>query len=520
MSHDVDPALLAAELRARAEHARHPYDTAVWRLVGGDPTAGLDAIRRGLPALKATTTAQPSTGFDAARLALVADDPAAPSLATAAIDDALARFIAGDRQYHAAMLAIIAGDDTRAAAFQADLDAFTASHDAFRSGQPSGVADISRGLLARDAAMTNAGVSTLLAWHLRRVRARSDFFNSSRGVISLDAIVALILAHRRGLAISVGPEYRSAKMPLLVLHIADWDGRPLPRAKPIQLVTDLVAGPWLRTHGIAIEDPPPFSPSKAQGATRTARAPTASTPEQQEAARQALAARVRGPGSPWQLAGWSLMLGDVSGAREHLARKAAEVRQQWQASAPSGGGLSRLFSKDRALPNPNYVRSHFGFALALGDEAGLRESGAALQAWLRTQEGRGWGIYAHTVGYLDLVCDLVAGGDRSRPPRTEVEQVIGLLPSTRVAAIALVDRDPALFRTGLEEMLSQHATSLERKTAPPPPICEPAVHLAAAARRLGVPVQVDERFAAWPVPVEGARLPCDLLGRAIWSGVG
>ena len=89
-----------------------------------------------------------------------------------------------------------------------------------------------------------------------------------------------------------------------------------------------------------------------------------------------------------------------------------------------------------------------------------------------------------------------------------------------IAAIALFGRDGGLLREGLEGMLTEHAKTLERKTSPPPPICEPAVHIAAAARRLGMPLTVDERFAAWPVPTEGARLPCDLLGRAIWTASG
>ena len=197
------------------------------------------------------------------------------------------------------------------------------------------------------------------------------------------------------------------------------------------------------------------------------------------------------------------MLGDTPGGRAHLEAAAADARRRWQ-----------------ALPNPNVVREHFALALVLGNEAGLRESIPTMQAWLRTQEGRSWPVYGHAEGYLDLICDLVSGGDRSRPSRAAVEQVIGPLSSTRVAAIALAERDDALLREGLEAMLVEHAKTLERKTSPPPPVCAPAVHVAAAARRLGIPVKVDEQFASWPVPVEGARLPCDLLGRALWSGPG
>src|SRR5687768_10966577 len=98
------------------------------------------------------------------------------------------------------MLALMAGDDGRARSHQVDLDGFVGSHDKLRGGQPSQVADIPRGLLARDAIRVTAGLEALLAWHLRRARARSEIFNSSRGVISLEAIVALLLAHKRGLA--------------------------------------------------------------------------------------------------------------------------------------------------------------------------------------------------------------------------------------------------------------------------------------------------------------------------------
>ena len=514
MAEERDPALLTAELQARVEHARGPYDEAVWRLLLGEAEAGLASLRRGLPGLISSAPASLGT----ARLAVLVDDQSAPSLAAAAIDDVLAGFVAGDREYHATTLALMAGDTGRAVAQLAQLDAYVASHDALRSGQPASVSDIPRGLLLRDPRMTTAGLAALLAWHLRRARQRSDIFNSSHGVISLEAIVGLVLAHRLGLATPVERTYRAAELPLLVLHVSEWNGRPLPRAQSIRVVSDLVAGPWLRLLGIPIEDAPAPTPHPKGPAKRSTRGPTLSPPEEQSGARRALQARVQGAGSAWQLASWALMLGDVVAARRHLQAAADSARDRWRASAPPSGGLSRLFSKDQALPNQNIVREHFGYALALGDEGGLRESIPVLQGWLRTQEGRGWGVYAHTSGYLDLICDLIGGGDRSNPARSEVEKVSGGLSSTRVAAIALFDRDAALLREGLDEMLAEHAKNLERKSSPPPPICEPAVHLAAAARRLGISVMTNDQFAAWPVPVDGARLPCDLLGRALWTG--
>jgi hypothetical protein len=507
-----DPGLLRAELLARVERAREPYDEAVWRLLLGDAEAGLDTIRRALPDLLARTPAN----LQLAKLALLAGDPTAPDAAAAAIDDTLARFVPGSREYHATLLALMAGDDDQASRHQTSLAAYVATHDKLRGGEPAGIADVPRGLLDQNADRLTAGIQTLLAFHLRRARARSDVFNSSRGVISLDAIVALILCHRRGLDIPVQATYRAAQIPLLVLHLTEWQGRPLPRAMPISVVTDLVAGPWLRSHGLTIE-PAPAPVPRPVPAKRTASPPAASPPAEQSASRHALQARVRLGGSPWQLASWAMILGDPAGGRAQLETAAAEARRRWQASAPQGGGLSRWFSKDQALPNQNFVREHFALALVIGDEAGLRETTNQLQAWLRTQEGKPWPIYGHAHGYLDHICDLIGGGDRSRPSRDAVEQVMGPLSSARVAAIALADRDPNLLREALESMLSEHAKALERKSSPPAPVCAPAVHFALAARRLGMPVAVDERFAAWPVPIEGARVPCDLLGRALWG---
>lgn len=515
-----DPELIEAELRARAERASDPYDEAVWRLMLGEADAGLAALRSAIDALAGATP----TLF-AAQLALLAGDPRAPALAAAAGGDTITRFVAGNREYHAALLALIAGDDDQARSHLADLRTFTAFHDKLRGGQPAAVADIPGGLLVGNAGPVTTGLEALLSWHVRRARARSDVFNSSRAVISLDAIVALILAHRRGLAVPIEPAHRAAQVPLLVVYLTEWQEKPLPRALPISIVTDLVAGPWLREHGIALDDPPaPIGRETAPSATASNRAPTKPPPSseaEQAEARRALEVRMRRGGNPWQLASWSLLLDhDVSTARGHLQAAAIDARERWQSSAPQGGGLSRWFSKGQALPNQNIVREHLGFALALGDEAGLRETIPVLQAWLRTQEGRTSSVYAHAAGYLDLVGDLVGGADRATPSRTAVEQVSGPLPSTRVAAIALFERDATFFREGLESMLAEHAAAIERKTSPPPPICEPAVHLAAAARRLGVPVAVDERYATWPVPIEGARLACDVLGRALWTGVG
>jgi hypothetical protein len=499
-----ESALLQAELQARAEQARDPLDEAVWRLLAGQADAGLATIRRGVPELRSLAPASAHL----AQVALLAGDPTASELAAAAVDEALGRYVPGNREYHATVLALIAGDEELARSHQAALDAFVSSRDTFRGGQPTRIADITGGLLDRDINRVTIGMETLLAWHLRRARARSDVFNSSRGVISLDAIVALLLAHRRGLDIPIHQSYRVAQVPLLVLHVAEWQGRPLPRAMPISVITDLVAGPWLRAHGLGPE-PAPTVAARPATRKRTPGPQAVTPPIDQVAARRALEARLALGGHPWQLASWALVLGDASAGRAHLRAAATETRRRWQASVAQGGG-----------PNANVVREHFALALVLGDESSLRETIPAMQTWLRTQDGRPWSPYANADGYLDLICDLIGGGGRSQPPRAEVEQVMGPLSSTRVAAIALAVRETARLREGLESMLTEHAKMLERKSSPPPPICAPAVHLAAAARRLAVPVTVDERFSKWPVPLEGARLPCDLLGRGLWSGLG
>lgn len=510
----MGPELLMAELRARSEHALSPFDAAVWRLQLGEADAGLEVIRSSIPQL----LVEPPPTPDGAHLALLAGDAeAAARLAVDAMPEVTRRYVAGSREYHGAMLAILAGDDEAATSKQAELDRFVASHDKLRGGQPAAIAQIPRGLLERDGGQVAAGIATLLGWHLRRARARSDVFNSSGAVVSIDAIVAILLAHRRGIGVAVDERFRAATVPLLALYLTEWEGRPLPRNVPLSIVTDLVAGPWLRRLDVVIEDPPIHGPGGKTATMRTARAKGVSTGADGQAARAILEERLGRGGTPWHLAGWALMLGDPVRAREYLRRGAAEARQRWRDSRPQIGGALRWLSKDQGLPNQNFVREHFGFALALQDDEEMAETTPHLQAWLRTQEDRGPLIYAHAHGYLDLICDLLGGGRNASPLKAAVEHVGGFHPSTRVAAIALVTGDAALFRQGLDAILADVAKDLERTSSPPAPLSDVAVHFAVAARRLGVPVSMDERYAAWPVPVDGKRLACDLSGRAVWE---
>jgi hypothetical protein len=506
--------LLAAELQARIEHASGPYDEAVWRLVAGDPEGGLATIRVALPALVAREAPGP---FLAQLATLGGDADMARTTAMAALDGSVDRFVAGEREYLRLLMALIA-DDEVAARHRSDLEAYVASRDAFSSGKPSGVAGIPIGIARRDAQEVTKGLEALLGWHLRRARSRSDVFDSSRGMVSLEAIVSLILAWRRGLSVPVAVAYRAASVPLLALHVKEWDGRPLPSGQRLQFVTDLVAGSWLRSLGLQLPDAPTQNvASQAARPRRPKGAAAVLTGSEAATAVEGLQRRRERGGSPWQLASWALMVGDATGARDHLRAKADEAQRAWQASLPAGAGGLRWFHKDRALANPNLVREHFGLALPLGDEAALAATSSQLQAWMETQEGRAASVYGHASGYLDLIVDLISGGRRSQPSRNAVDAVMGPYASVRVAAIALFQRDAPGLRSGLEGILDEHVRQLERKSSPPPPICAAAVQLAGAANRLGMAVEVDARFEAVPVPVDSGRLPCDVLGRALWT---
>jgi hypothetical protein len=129
--------------------------------------------------------------------------------------------------------------------------------------------------------------------------------------------------------------------------------------------------------------------------------------------------------------------------------------------------------------------------------------------------------YAHASGYLDLIRHLLEPG-RVEPTRADAERVFGGPPSLRVACTGLVEQDGTLVADGLRAMLREHAATLERRTSPPAPVCAPAVHVAAAAQRLGLAVDLDDDSRRYDVPVslpDGrfARLPCDLLGTELWA---
>ena len=506
MSEPVDRGLLEAELRARREHASSGRERAVWCLLLGAPGESLAALRSDFERGEERPSVWPDVG-----LAFLAADPELPARAATIARDHLDRYVAGYREYVAALLALIADDEDDARAQTARLVSFVNTHDKLRSGHPAAVAQIPRGLLENDPQLLTEGVSALLAWHLRRARARSEVFNSARAMVCNEAVVALLLATRRGVQmdVDVAGKYRRASLPMLVIHIREWNGKPLPRAMPFQVESDVVAGPWLQAAGVHVGDH--LAPAPAPAPVRPPR--TSVRKRQADVDAQVVLESLRrsveaGLGSRWQLASWALILGDVPRARSALNAAGSDARRRWLGE----GGR-----------NHNVIREHLGFALALGDEQGLAETIPPLQAWMRSVE-HFQARYAHAGGYLDVVCDLLGG---AVPGRDEAERVLGPLSSTPVACVGLVEADADLLAEGLDGMLAEHARTLERRASPPPPVCEPAVHLAVTARRLGIDVRIDDRFTSHLVPIEVldppsrerkvGRVPCDLLGRALWE---
>ena len=525
----VDAELVRAELEARRERVESPFDSAVWHLLTGEPDAGLDILRRHLAELPVEDA---SRSRRAELAVLVGDWELAAHEAAAAIADSLARYVVGYREYVLAMLHLIAGDETATLMAAEELERVVGTRDKLRSGQPALVTAIPRGLFERDADRVSAGVGALLGWHLRKARARSDIFNSARGAVCLDVVVALLVAHRRELSVGVEAKYRAASVPLLVLHLVEWQGDPLPRGLKASVETDLVAGAWLRAQGLELGDPPAPSTKPRSKSRPRRRAVDAG----EDFVRQSLRLLLRdGRGTPWQLASWALLLGDAEGGRSHLKAAAADAQRAWRESTPpQSRGMRRLW-RVSDVPNHNLVREHFALALAIADENAVEETSELLAAWgdamdddmrRRGLPPRAEGRFGHASGYLDLFGALV-GRRRPELSRVDAEQITGPAASVRVACVGLVERDARLVATALGDMLDAHAGALERTSSPPPPVHEPSVHVAVVARRLGIEVDVDERFASHLVPVEitnlpghegrVGRLPCDLLGRPLWD---
>lgn len=534
MSDPEGQSLLEAELRLRQDRTPSRAGRAVWQLALGDPQGGLQTLREHY----ADPRDGPEGGYQQPALALlIGEAEAAARDARAELDQPTERWVPGWRQFRSSMLALIAGDDERAAREVGELDAFAATHPRLPSGPPSTVVKVPAGILAGDADQVSEGLDALLDWHLRSARSQSDKFNSERGVICLDAIVALLLAHRRGLDVGVDARYRRAELPLLAVYLTEWQGQPVDHRTKLSLEADLVAAPWLSEHGVQLPDL-----QTATGVRGGRRASKPASLGKAELDPSVVAEHLRklvdgGRGSVWQLVSWALMIGEPETARDHLRAGLAEARRAWEQTRPQQGGFLRRIRRSEELPNANFVREHFALALAAGDEAAVRETSGILRSWMDAveEDGRRRGQpvvghpYGHAAGYLDLLADLLHPGGTANL-RAPVETVWAGFPTVRSACVALVRRDSTLLERALNDSLAEHARTLERRTSPPPPLHAPALHIAAAARRLGISFETDARYAAYPVPIiisdpPGSpgvmgRLPCDLMGSALFADGG
>lgn len=534
MSDAVGRDILEAELRLRRDRAPSPFAKAVWQLVLGDPDGGLQTLRDHV----ADAAITPSGGYHWPALALVAGEAeTAARDARAELERPSERWVPGWRQFRSSMLALIASDEAMATREVADLEAYGATHPRLPSGPPSIVAKIPAGILAGHVDQVAEGLEALLSWHLRSARSKSDKFNSERGVICLDAIIAMTVAHRRGLSVPVDVAYRRAELPLLAVCLTEWQGQPVDHGTKLSVEADLVATPWLAAQGIRLPELP--AREEVRGGRRTAKPTSLGKGELDPSVVAEYLRRLiaDGRGTVWQLMSWSLMIGDIEAARRHLHDGLVNARRAWEATRPQRGGFLRRMWRSEKHPNTNFVREHFALALAAGDEHGLTESSALLRSWMDAVEEDGRRRrqpvvdhpYGHAAGYLDLLAELLqpAGAAALRAP---AETVWAGFPTVRSACVALVRRDSALLERALNEALAEHARMLERRTSPPPPLDAPAINIAAAARRLGVPFEIDARYAAYPVPIiirdppgshgRMGRLPCDLMGTPLFAGAG
>lgn len=525
----IDPdAILEAELRARRDSLPPSLAKATWQLLLGDVAESLET----LAAAHVATPAEADPTARPAALALLAGDRDGARRHAARAVATSPPWVRGWREFHGAMLGLLARDEEAARRHVEGLESYARGHDRLPSGPPATVSGLLRGLLDGDNDEVAKGLDMLLEWHLRSARSRSsERFNSANGAICLDAIVALLIAHERGVPASVDTRYRRATLPALVVHVDEWNGQPLPRTTQLSIESDLVAGPWLAQRGLELGAP---APADARPKTRTVvRRPSVGAADAEPSLVHDYLRRqvADGRGSRWQLLSWSLMIGDHDTARGHLELALADARRSWEESAPSAGGLLGRFRRSTSRPNSSFVRAHFGLALAAGDEAGLRDAGSQLRAWLDAVEederAQGRSIqpaYQHVQGFLDYVADLLG----PRGPRASADQVSTLPRHLHAASVGLQRGDSDLVQQALNAVLDEHAATLERRTSPPAPISLEALQIAAIARRRGLEVTADERYGAYPVPIvmrEGpgdrgriGRLEAHLMGRPLFGG--
>jgi hypothetical protein len=237
--------LLRQELDRRLDWTRshgHLRQLAVWQLVCGRAVEGLETLR---------SLARDAPDLDP-RWALAAGDYArAERDAAELLHDSSRRYVPGYREYIEAVYALIAGDADAARRSVAELTARVETTKRLPH-VPAGAVSLLGGLLDESAGELTRGLDSLLAWHVRRARARSEIFNSADAVVSVDAVMTLLLAHRRGIALRVDQRYRRASLPILVVHVEEWRGEPIAPQTMLRGTVDLVAGEWLRLQGVDV----------------------------------------------------------------------------------------------------------------------------------------------------------------------------------------------------------------------------------------------------------------------------
>lgn len=214
----------------------------MWQLVCGRAEEGFETLR---------SLARDAADLDP-RWALVAGyDARAERDAAELLHDSARRYVPGYREYIEAVHALIAGDADAARRSLAELTARVEATTKLPH-VPAGAVGLLGGLLDENADELGRGLDALLAWHVRRARARSEIFNSADAAVSVDAVVTLLLAHRTGVAVPVDQRYRSASLPILVVHVEEWRGEPVAPQTMLRATVDLVAGEWLRLHGVDV----------------------------------------------------------------------------------------------------------------------------------------------------------------------------------------------------------------------------------------------------------------------------
>jgi hypothetical protein len=502
MPHDE---LLLAEMRERLQSDRdrgRGLGAAIWHVTLGEPAQGITALRRWLDALNESSV---EAVFGAV---LAADWDGASREAREILGKPTDTYVPGYRSYLRATLALIAADRSKAEAFLKETEEYARAHSNIGT-HPLGALDILRGLLNNSPERIAGGLEALLDTHLRRARQSSDIFNSPTAIVSLEAMCILLLAHRMGMSVTVADRYRAASIPLLVICLKEFQGKPLASTTKLEGTFDLIGGPWLRELGLNVPDPPKAVARRASPSRGKHRAEV-----DEETARQSLRMSEAGDGySLWVRSGWALALGEQARARQHLARAAAEAEAAW---------------KQRRLPsgeiNENYVMDHFRLALLVGEgvETPLRlleESEHAMKA-----KGLDIKMFLHSAtGHLVVLKKVL---------QREFKETAGLRDLAldalyRVALVGLVENDSKGLSEGFNEMLEEHARHLDRFRGMFDPVCRAAAEIAAVATMGGIPFEVDPSFRDYPAPFKVFNVPehkgkvgvirCDLLGHGLWS---